>query len=89
MNYKILREFLTYKAKENYVCDHCSETIFKGDTYAREYVTNVRTTPVKLHPNCYSKRLNEELIEIFDGHLFDHQSRFRWQSKTRIMRLLG
>jgi len=64
MNYKILREFLTYKANENYVCDHCSETIFKGDIYAREYVTNVRTTPVKLHPNCYTAKLKVEIMEL-------------------------
>jgi hypothetical protein len=48
MNYKILKEFLTYKANENYVCDVCSETIVKGDSYTKEYVTSRYTTAVKI-----------------------------------------
>ena len=63
MNYKILKEFLTHKAMENYVCEHCSKTIVKGDSYTKEYVTSRYTTAIKFHNTCYRERLVYEIKE--------------------------
>lgn len=61
MNYKIIREYLTHKAMENYVCEHCNKTIIKGNSYSRELISNKYTTAKKFHIGCFDERLNEEV----------------------------
>jgi|TARA_R110002033_G_scaffold5712_8_gene24089 hypothetical protein len=64
MIYKILREFQTHKAMENYVCEHCSKTILKGISYAKEAITSRYTTAKKFHIQCFEELLNKEITML-------------------------